>query len=165
MPCLRKTYTLTLLLPAILLIGCVSGNSPTGVSQSAGTGNASPTTLHAVMSEQLIVDTARLNTLLFDLHRTETVLARERGEQYQRITDSARSLQRGAAQIAELAPSLQLPEDRLTRFRFLASQLKTLADSLATGAETAEIGPDQMTDVLARIDTTCNTCHSLYRNQ
>jgi len=137
-----------------------SGPPPASSSNTA----TSATTLHAVMSEQLVVDTARLNSLLFDLHRTETVLARERSAQYQRITGSARSLQEGAVQIAALGSTLQLPEDRLVRFRSLAGQLETLAANLAGGAQSAELGADQMSEILTNIEATCNTCHSLYRD-
>lgn len=155
-------HSLPGLLP-LLFAGCMTGDSGPQPASSSGTA-ASTTTLHAVMSEQLVVDTARLNSLLFDLHRTETVLARERGTQYRRIADSARSLQQGAVQIAALGSGLQLSEDRLLRFRSLAGQLETLAANLAVGAGSSELGPDQMSEILTSIDSTCNTCHSLYRD-
>ena len=128
---------------AMLLFGCageVSSRSP-AISQAGARPELAD--LHAVMSEQLMVDSARLNALLFDLHRTETVLVRERGQQIRRIGESARSLQQGAIVVLDLATSLPLSANDSTRFGDLATQLAGQADTLATLAETGQLTPAQ----------------------
>ena len=147
----------------MLLFGCV-GDAPPRSSAISETG-AGPelAALHAVMSEQLMVDSTRLNALLFDLHRTETVLVRERGRQIKRIGESARSLQQGAIGVLDLATSLPLSANDRTRFSDLATQLAGQADSLASLAETGQLTPAQMENYLTRISATCNACHILYR--
>ncbi|MCB1672596.1 MAG: cytochrome c [Gammaproteobacteria bacterium] len=117
------------------------------------------------MSEQLALDSARLNTLLFDLHRTETVLARERQQQASRIAASARSLQDGARKVLDLGQALPLADNSDTRFRTLAAQLESEADILATQAEMGQLTPTQMEETLSRLNDTCNACHSLYRDR
>ena len=158
----RSLHTLAGLL-AVLLFGCVGEVSPRSPAISDAGGAAGATDLHAVMSEQLMVESARLNALLFDLHRTETVLVRERAQQIRRIGESARSLQQGASGVLGLATSLPLYENDAARFGDLAAQLEGQADTLATLAETGQLTPEQMENYLSRINATCNACHILYR--
>lgn len=142
----------------ILLAGCASDEMPSGAN---GVGNAD---LHVVMSEQLKVDAARLNVLLFDLHQTETVLARERDAQYRRIAATARSLQQGANQVRASVAALALTDEAQARFEVLAGQLEVQADSLAAGAAAGALTPAEMEVKMAGINATCDSCHALHRN-
>jgi hypothetical protein len=147
-----------------VLLGACAGEVSSRPPEISETGDGAETAgLHAVMSEQLMVDSARLNALLFDLHRTETVLAREREQQIRRIGESARSLQQGAIGVGGLATSLPLSENDTSRFADLAARLVEQADSLATQAEGGQLTPGQMEIILSRINTTCSDCHILYR--
>ena len=160
---LHRSFQTRVCLLAALLGGCAGAVSPRSPATPDTGGAPGITDLHAVMSERLLVDSARLNALLFDLHRTETVLVREREQQIRRIGESARSLQQGAIGVLELVTSLPLSENDATRFGDLAAQLEGQADTLATLAETGQPTPEQMENFLSRISATCNACHILYR--
>ncbi len=161
---LHRVYRISVLLLPLALTGCSGNGLAPPVPASAPTRTAESASLHAVMSQQLVLASTRLNSLLFDLHRTETELARERQQQFVHIAESARSLGDGATRVQELARSLPLETNAGVRFDTLAGQLESQARDLATLAETGWLSPQQMERFLSRIDDTCSACHALYRN-
>lgn len=151
---------------SLALAGCAGGGTaPLG---SPGTGETDERVLHALMSKRLNLEFASLNALTFDLHRTETELARERRLQLDRIGDTARKLQRAAVDVqsmqsSTLSPSVSLSPDELQQFRTIAERLEHQAGTLATMAETGDLEPEDAREILGDINTTCDTCHGLYR--
>ena len=152
------------LLMSWLVTGCAGDTPPLEPDHNVDDTNSGSISLHAVMSEQLALENARLHVLLFDLHRTETVLARERGALVARIAEAARRLQRGAAVITASSASLALVPDEVDRLNALALTLASRAGTLADQAEAGTLGPEQLEAGLAAIDATCNSCHALYRD-
>lgn len=143
---------LLLLLAAVSACSLDSAPAPSTVSDRR---------LHAVMTESLDLELARLDTLTFDLHRTPTELDRERARRLEDIARAAQRLRDSAIRIRNLAPTLSLGDYERERFDLLATQLAEQAEALSAAAHHNRL--ERLTTQMAQIRRTCDSCHSLYR--
>lgn len=137
------------------------------ISACTGPGTPAPDAargpLHALMTEQLALELARLNSLAFDLHRTQTELEQLRVQNSRAIAEAAARMQEAAAGIHANSPGLGLEEQNILPFHELASQLEAHAATLQQRAAAGELA--QLDTLMADINSTCDACHRLYRGR
>ena len=117
--------------------------------------------LHALMTDALNVQMARLNALSFELHQTQTELDQERQRRRNEIASAAASLRKAASTISAYPLPSQLGEEDLGLFSTLATALQSHASALEQSALSGQL--EALEEQMLQINTTCNTCHSIYR--
>jgi cytochrome c556 len=117
--------------------------------------------LHALMTDTLNVQMARLNALSFELHQTQTELDRERQRRRNEIATAAGRLREAAGAIADAALPASLQDEDRQLFETLAVALQGHASSLEQSARDGDFG--RLETQMAELNATCNTCHNLYR--
>ncbi|AMK76029.1 MULTISPECIES: cytochrome c [Methylomonas] len=149
-------------LSAIVLI--LSACSSPGNQYSHLEGGRSQTgqpALHAVRDNQLRELMARMDSLMQERFMTEQQLDVERRKYSRQIGEAARNLSDNVGTIIAGMPGLQLNASEQTAFLALASKLREEAQQLQLLAEQNHI--DAIPDSLHEINTTCTSCHALFR--
>jgi cytochrome c556 len=117
--------------------------------------------LHALMTDTLNVQMARLNVLSFELHQTQTELDEERSRRREEIAGAAVKLGEAAAGIpAANLPALLGDEDRQL-FETLAAALESHAAAIAQSARAGDFAA--LEEQMRELNDTCISCYSLYR--
>lgn len=153
-----KTMTLLLLLalftacagPAIHQDHIAGGHSDTG--QPA---------LHALRDNHLRELMDRMDSLMQERFMTELQLDKERRKYSRQIAETAGSLAANVEAIIASMPGLQLNAAEQSTFLALASKLREEMGQLKLNAEQNHI--DAIPENLHEINTTCTSCHALFR--
>jgi cytochrome c556 len=156
--CFRRP--LQLILPAVLLmhLAACHGSDP---MRAAGATVVRDDELHALMATQVDVLMARIQTLAFDQNRTVDELDQERRRQMRQLGVSAQSLQISAQGILQMLPALTLADEDVGKFEGLAAQMGDAAAQLEAAAARSELSA--VSELVARLQGTCASCHQLYR--
>ena len=145
------------ILVCVLLGACsqtaMQASSPDRVSDEA---------LHGLMTERINILQRSIEVLLYEQNRTQTELDQSRRRQTAEIASAALALRDSVAEVSELEPRLGLSSANSSTFVSLAQQLRNDSEELAELANGARVG--SLEDAVSRLQTTCDSCHNLYRN-
>ncbi len=154
---MRKIY-----LPVVwvLLVGsCSTGRiAPTSTGGRSETGRPA---LYAIHNSELHELMAKMDSLMQERFMTETQLDSERRKFSQRIADSALGLSKTVDAIIAKMSGLSLSPQEQTTFLALAGKLHQETEQLHDLASRNRI--DAIDDTLHQINTTCISCHALFR--
>jgi hypothetical protein len=117
--------------------------------------------LHAIHDNELRDLMDRMDSLMQERFMTETQLDNERRKYSHRIADSAQDLSKTIDTIIAKLPSLALSPAEQTTFLALANKLRQQTELLQQQASQNRI--DAIDDGLHQINTTCTSCHALFR--
>jgi cytochrome c556 len=117
--------------------------------------------LHAIQDKQLHELMDRMDALMQERFMAEPELDAERRKYAQRIAVNARSLSQTVDNIIDRMPSLQLTGDEQHTFLALARKLREQSRQLQEQAQANQI--DAVTGTMHQINTTCTSCHALFR--
>ncbi|ANE54307.1 MULTISPECIES: cytochrome c [Methylomonas] len=128
---------------------------------SAGWRETGTPALHAVRDGKLRELMDRMDSLMQERFMTETQIDMQRRKYARQIAETAQSLAANVDAITASLPGLNLTADEQVAFRALAAKLRSEMDLLQRQAESNLI--DQINDNLHEINTTCTSCHALFR--
>jgi len=153
-----RLYPLALIL--LTLTACYSpgGKFHSEIGGRSETGNPA---LHAIQDKQLRELMARMDALMQERFMTEPELDAERRKYARRIAVNAESLSQTVDSIVDRLPSLQLPRDEQHTFLALAQKLREQSRQLQEQAQSNQI--DAIGGTVHVINTTCTSCHALFR--
>lgn len=117
--------------------------------------------LHAVRDGKLRELMDRMDSLMHERFMTETQIDTQRRRYARQIAETAQSLSANVDAIIASLPGLSLTADEQIAFRALAAKLRSEMGLLQQQAESNRI--DQINDNLHEINTTCTSCHALFR--
>lgn len=152
--------TLYLSVIALILSACSSSGSQHAHLEGGRSQTGQPA-LHAVRDNQLRELMARMDSLMQERFMTEQQLDVERRKYSRQIGETARNLSANVGNIIAGMPGLQLNASEQTAFLALANKLREEAQQLQQLAEQNHI--DAIPDSLHEINTTCTSCHALFR--
>jgi cytochrome c556 len=147
-------YVNRLAIPVLLLFCAVL---PSCTVEPVPQGNS----LHALMTDTLNVQMARLNTLSFELHQTQTELEQEKSRRRGEIAGAAARLREAAAGIPSASLPARLGDEDRQLFETLATALESHAANIERSARAGD--SDALAIQMRELNATCNSCHSLYR--
>lgn len=139
-----------------LLISCAD-SIPRSISHSE-TGTPA---LHAVHNTQLRELMGRMNGLMQERFLTAPELDAEHRKYAQQISNTAQSLLQTINTISATLPSLNLTTAEQTTFLALVSKLREQTQTLQE--QTKQNHLNAISNTLEQIDTTCTSCHALFR--
>lgn len=117
--------------------------------------------LHAIHDTQLRELMDRMDSLMQERFMTETQLDSERRKYARQIADSAQQVSKTVSDIIAKMPTLPLSSSEQTTFLALANKLYQQNQNLYEQAGQNRI--DAIDDSLHQINTTCTSCHALFR--
>jgi len=151
----------TLYLSALLLmLSACSQNNQYAYLQGGRSQTGQPA-LHAVRDKRLHELMDRMNSLMQERFMTEQQLDVERRKYSRQIGEAARDLAATVEIMIARMPGLQLNAGEQTTFLALAGKLREEMCRLQHLAEQNHI--DAIPDSLHEINTTCTSCHALFR--
>ncbi|MDX8128534.1 hypothetical protein QLH52_14670 [Methylomonas sp. OY6] len=151
----------TLYLAALLLmLSACSQNNQYAYLQGGRSQTGQPA-LHAVRDKRLHELMDRMNSLMQERFMTEQQLDVERRKYSRQIGEAARDLAATVEIMIARMPGLQLNAAEQTTFLALAGKLREEMRQLQQLAEQNHI--DAIPDSLHEINTTCTSCHALFR--
>lgn len=153
---MAKQFLLAVL--AAFAVAC--GSKPAHFAGDAQTDTGEPA-LHAIHDRQLRELMNRMDVLMHERFITETELDIERRKYATQIGNTATSLSDTVASIIGKLPSLSLQTSEQAVFLALANKLRQQAGELQQMARHNQI--DAIDDHLRQINTTCSSCHALFR--
>lgn len=148
-----------LLLSVGLLTACSS--TTTSSLMTAGRSDTGQPALHAVHDNELRELMLRMDVLMQERFMTEVQVDNERRKYTQRIADTALRLSQTVDTIVGKMPGLSLTQVEQSTFLALASKLNQQARSLNEIARHNRV--DEIDGALHQINTTCVSCHALFR--
>ncbi len=151
-------YSLALFL--LTLTACYSPGNKLH-SELGGRSETGQPALHAIQDKQLRELMARMDALMQERFMTEPELDAERRKYAQRIAENAQTLSQTVDNILARMPSLQLSTDEQHTFQALAQKLAEQSRLLQDQAKSNQI--DAVSNSLHQINTTCTSCHALFR--
>ncbi|OAI00275.1 hypothetical protein A1332_19005 [Methylomonas methanica] len=152
----------TLYLSAIVLIlSACSSQSNQYAHLEGGRSQTGQPALHAVRDNRLHELMDRMDSLMHERFMTEQQLDVERRKYSRQIGEAARDLAANVEIMIARMPGLQLNAAEQTAFLALASKLREEMQQLQQLAEQNHI--DAIPDSLHEINTTCTSCHALFR--
>jgi hypothetical protein len=148
---------LTPLLLFILLNACsqpgIDGGSPGPISDEQ---------LHGLMVERINTLQRSIEVLVFEQNRTQSELDQTRRRRTADITAAAIELRDSLEEVVVLEPNLGLSAGDRSVFLALAQRLRDDSEELAELANGRRVG--SLVDAVARLQSSCDSCHSLYRS-
>lgn len=156
-----------LLILLIILLGACSQSGSTLANSPAGTASGmaervSDDALHGLMTKRISTLVRSIEVLLYEQNRTQSELDQARRRQTAEIAAAAIELRDSVAQVEALESSLRLSSANSATFISLAQQLHSDSEALAELANGARVG--SLEDAVLQLQTSCESCHSLYRN-
>ncbi|WP_197492620.1 cytochrome c [Methylomonas methanica] len=152
----------TLYLSAIVLIlSACSNQSNQHAHLEGGRIQTGQPALHAVRDNQLRELMDRMDNLMQERFMTEQQLDVERRKYSRQIGEAARNLAANVEIMIAAMPGLQLNAGEQTAFIALANKLRDEMRQLQLITEQNHI--DAIPDSLHEINTTCTSCHALFR--
>lgn len=145
---------------AVMLLAAGCSSKPAHIVEGGRSDTGEPA-LHAVHDQQLRELMSRMDILMQERFMTETQLDEERRKYALQIADSAASMSQTVNSIIGKLPSLALQSGEQVAFLALANKLKQQATQLQQLARQNQI--DAIDDELHQINTTCSSCHALFR--
>ncbi len=144
----------------LILNGCSSSQTKHDHVEGGRSQTGQPA-LHAVRDSQLRELMARMDSLMQERFMTEQQVDTERRKYSRQIAETARNLSGNVDNIISKLPGLQLSASEQTAFLALAGKLRDETRELQRLAEQNHI--DAIPDSLHEINTTCTSCHALFR--
>jgi cytochrome c556 len=117
--------------------------------------------LHAVRDKQLHELMSRMNSLMQERYMTEPELDAERRKYAQKVAKTAQSMSQTLDAILVSSTSLKLSKTEESTFQALTEKLRKQTQELQKQGEQNRM--DLIPDTLEQINTTCNSCHALFR--
>ena len=153
---LRTPGLLVRLLLPVLLASCGTGGQQINGQQINDRG-----TLHALMTSEVNLQMTSLNALAFELHQTQTELDQLRRRRSISLAQAAGRLRQAAQAIPAASRPANLDTADDARFLELATALGGHAARLEQSAIDGRV--ELLEQQMQAINTTCNTCHALFR--
>ena len=151
-----------LLLTLILALSFAAcSNQKIAPASDGGHSETGQPALHAVKDGQLRELMDRMDSLMQERFMTETQIDEERRKYSRRIAETALGLSKTVDAIIAKMPSLSLQAQEQTTFLALANKLHLQTERLRELATHNQI--DAIDDSLHQINTTCTSCHALFR--
>ncbi len=144
---------------SLLLVACTATNEK-HVAEG-GWVETGPPALHAVRNTQLREMMDRMDSLMQERFMTETEIDSERRKYAQSIAKNAEGMAKTVEAIIAYMPRLQLTPSEQDTFLALAKKLSDQIQHLHEHATQNHI--DAIDESLHIINTTCTSCHALYR--
>jgi cytochrome c556 len=146
-----------LFMPVFLVLTACADSIPHTV---ANTGSSDPA-LHAVRDKQLHELMSRMKSLMQERYMTEPELDAEHRKYAQKVAKTAQSMSQTLDAILVSSTSLKLSKTEESTFQALAEKLRKQTQELQKQGEQNRM--DLISDTLEQINTTCNSCHVLFR--
>lgn len=134
---------------------------PSHSVRTAGRKETGQPALHAVRNSRLRELMDRMNNLMQERFLTEPELDAERRKYAVQISSTAQDLSKAINTLPSTLPALRLSAAEQTIFLALVSKLRTQSQSLQEQADKKRL--DDIPNTLEQIDTTCMSCHALFR--
>lgn len=150
-----------LLILILVLSFAACSNQKVAPASDGGHSETGQPALHAVKDSQLRELMDRMDSLMHERFMTETEIDDERRKYSRRIADTALGLSKTVDAIIAKMPSLSLSAQERTAFLALADKLHHQTEHLRELATQNQI--DAIDDSLHQINTTCTSCHALFR--
>ncbi|WP_020483126.1 cytochrome c [Methylomonas sp. MK1] len=151
----------TLYLSALVLILSACSQNNQYAHLEGGRSQTGQPALHAVRDNRLHELMDRMDSLMQERFMTEQQLDVERRKYSRQIGEAARDLAANVETMIAQLPRLQLNAVEQTTFLALAGKLREEMRQLQQLAEQNHI--DAIPDSLHEINTTCTSCHALFR--
>lgn len=149
-----------LLMPLLLaLAACADSTSHSVVD--VGHNETGQPALHAVHNNQLHELMNRMNSLMQERYMTEPELDVERRKYAQRMTKIAQSMLQTLDAILASSTTLKLSKAEESTFQALTEKLRKQTQELQIQGEQNRM--DAIPGTLEQMNSTCTSCHSLFR--
>ncbi|MEX2470380.1 MAG: hypothetical protein WD396_11545 [Pseudohongiellaceae bacterium] len=119
--------------------------------------------LHALMAQRIDGLYRRIEVLAHDQNRTLPELDEARQRTTNEIAANADTLSEYAAELTDLAATLDLSTANRQRFLALSGRLQDASDNVVLAS--AEGSSRSLTEAITGLQETCAACHSLYRDR
>lgn len=144
---------------SLMLVACTTTNDKHVVE--GGRVETGPPALHAIRNTQLREMMDKMDSLMQERFMTETEIDSQRRKYAQNIAQNAESMAKTVDSIIAYMPNLQLTPSEQNTFLALAKKLSEQIQRLHENATQNHI--DAIDESLHIINTTCTSCHALYR--
>jgi cytochrome c556 len=119
------------------------------------------TILNAIHSDEIKNIMQRLNMLIYEREYTELELQQLNKKQIEMLAKEAIALSKTAADLPNITSLSKLTDEEQLTFNAMANQLRDIATELRI-----ESDANHETDaVYIKLQSTCNTCHQLFRDR
>jgi len=102
-----------------------------------------------------------IEQLLYQQNRTQSEIEQSRRNSIREIATAAIELRDSVETLVLLEPTLNLSPENSTAFLSFAQQLRVNSQALADLATGNQVG--NLSEVVMRLQESCNSCHTLYR--
>ena len=159
---MKKTELITFTLLAVALAACTPSAQQQQRAEAPALANTGVPALHAIDSNELRNVMKRINNLMLERNLTSQEMDSQQRLATTQVMTAAKGLDESIEGILAIMPSLKLAPGEDTAFRALAVKLKEDAYKLKFQAETHQL--ELIPTTLERMNSTCNSCHALYRD-
>lgn len=153
-------YLKTLLLILITFMTTSSLLLANDVSEKLETGK---TILNAIHSDEVKRIMQKLNGLIYEREYTELELQKLSKKQIKLLIEEATKLSQTAINQPNITSLRDLSEEEQLTFNAMANQLREIAMELKREIDSNH--QDKVDAVYIKLESTCNTCHRLFRDR
>ncbi len=151
-------YLKTLLLSSTIFL---TASSLLLAEDNSGKLETGKTILHAIHSDEIRNIMQRLDSLVYEREYTELELQKLNKKQIKLLTKEALALSQTAANLPNIDSLNNLSDEDQLTFNAMATELKGIAIELKK-----ESDANHETETLyIKLQSTCNTCHQLFRDR
>lgn len=149
-------------IPLLLALFSCADSTPRAIN-NAGRSETGQPALHAVQDDQLRGLMDRMNSLMQERFLTEPELDVERRKYAQQISKTAQNLLPTIDAVLASLGTLKLSKEEENTFQALAQKLRKQTHTLQEQA--AQNRLDAISSTLEQMNSTCISCHSLFRKR
>ncbi len=131
------------------------------VNREAVSTRVSDSNVHGLMVERINRIQSSIEQLLYQQNRTQSEIEQSRRNSIREIATAAIELRDSVETLVLLEPTLNLSPENSTAFLSFAQQLRVNSQALADLATGNQVG--NLSEVVMRLQESCNSCHTLYR--
>lgn len=156
---MQKNKAITFMCITTVLTACApSGQRPT---EPKLTVTGAPV-LHAIDNQELRTVMNRINNLMHERNLTDLEMDKQRKEGLDAVLKAANGVEQALGGMVAAEPRLNLDAGERKVFHSLAANLNEEAKTLK--AQTVAQQTDAIPATLEKMNTTCNSCHELFRD-
>ncbi len=152
-------YLKNLLLATIF----IATSSSLLANNTSGKLETGKTILNAIHSDEVKRIMQKLNSLIYEREYTELELQKLNHRQIELLIEEATTLSKTATNLPNISSLKDLNEEEQLTFNAMANQLRKIAMELKREIDSNH--EDKVDAVYIKLESTCNTCHQLFRDR
>lgn len=144
-----------------ILIVFITASSSLSANDTSVKLETGKTILSAIHSDEIKIIMQRLDTLIYEREYTELELQRLNKKQIELLAKETIALSKTAANLPNIVSLSKLTDEEQLTFNAMVTELSDIAIELKKESDANH----ELDNVYMKLQSTCNTCHQLFRDR